>query len=229
MLDRTTDGLGLWVRSEWRRGWRSLLGLALLIGVGDETDLVFFTTPDGLARLQGSEPVAVDGAFVRLGDIKSAGRARLADLGFVPATPPSRVANLGQIGSVPRLLAIALAVLGIGGATHGLLVATTQRRADIAVARALGFTPRQAASSNRWQGLVITVVAVVVGVPLGMIVGRVVWKQVAAGVGAVDLVSIPWPMVLIAPLIALAVMVLVASIVGRRAAQLQPATVLRSE
>ena len=62
-----------------------------------------------------------------------------------------------------------------------------------------------------------------------MIIGRVVWKQVAAGVGAVDLVSIPWPMILIAPVIALAVMVAVASIVGRRAAQLQPAAVLRSE
>ncbi len=65
--------------------------------------------------------------------------------------------------------------------------------------------------------------------PLGVVVGRLVWKQVAAGVGAVDLVSIPWPMILIAPVIAVAVMVAVASIVGRRSARLQPATVLRSE
>lgn len=34
MIDRATAGLGLWVRSEWRRGWRSLLGLALLIAFG---------------------------------------------------------------------------------------------------------------------------------------------------------------------------------------------------
>ena len=27
-------GLGLWVRSEWRSGWRALLGLALLIALG---------------------------------------------------------------------------------------------------------------------------------------------------------------------------------------------------
>ncbi len=26
--------LGLWVRSEWRNGWRALVGLALLITVG---------------------------------------------------------------------------------------------------------------------------------------------------------------------------------------------------
>ncbi len=34
MLDRTTAGLGLWIRSEWRRGWRPLLGLSLLIALG---------------------------------------------------------------------------------------------------------------------------------------------------------------------------------------------------
>ena len=199
------------------------------ISDGDETDLAFFTTPDGLTRLGGPDSTNVNGAFVRLGDIDTAGRARLAGLGFVPATPPSRVANLGQIGSVPKLLAIALAVLGIGGATHGLLVASTRRRADIAVARALGFTPRQAASSIRWQAIVITTLAVVVGVPLGVIIGRVVWKQVAAGVGAVDLVSIPWPMILVAPILAMVAMTAVASVVGRRAAQLDPAAVLRSE
>ncbi len=196
---------------------------------GDETDLAFVTTPDGLTRLQGSDQLAIDGAFLRLGDADAAARARLADLGFVPATPPSRIANLSQIGSVPRLLALALAVLGLGGATHGLLVASTRRRADLAVARALGFTPRQAAASVRWQGVVMTALAVVVGVPLGVIVGRLVWKQVAAGVGAVDLVSVPWPAIVIAPLAALAAMVTVASIVGRRAARLRPAIVLRSE
>ncbi len=196
---------------------------------GDETDLAFVTTPDGLTRLQGSDQLAIDGAFLRLGDADAAARARLADLGFVPATPPSRIANLSQIGSVPRLLALALAVLGLGGATHGLLVASTRRRADLAVARALGFTPRQAAASVRWQGVVMTALAVVVGVPLGVIVGRLVWKQVAAGVGAVDLVSVPWPAIVIAPLAALAAMVTVASIVGRWAARLRPAIVLRSE
>jgi ABC-type lipoprotein release transport system permease subunit len=196
---------------------------------GDETDLAVVTTPDGLMRLQSSDQLAIEGAFIRLGDIDAGGRSRLADLGFVPTTPPSRIANLAQIGSVPKLLAIALALLGIGGATHGLLVASTRRRADLAVARALGFTPRQAASSIRWQGSMITAIAVVVGVPLGVVIGRLVWKQVAQGVGAVDLVSIPWPMILIAPLVALAAMVTVASIVGRRAARLQPAAVLRSE
>jgi ABC-type lipoprotein release transport system permease subunit len=196
---------------------------------GDETDLAFVTTPDGLARLQSANELAINGAFIRLDEDAADARTRLAELGFAPATPPSRVGNLGQIGSVPRLLAIALAALGIGGTTHALLVATSRRQADIAVARAMGFTPRQAASSIRWQGMVITALAIVAGVPLGVVVGRLVWKQVTTGVGAVDLVSIPWPMILVAPLAAVAGIVVIASIIGRRAARIRPASVLRSE
>lgn len=196
---------------------------------GDETDLAFVTTPDGLTRLQSYDKLAHNGAFLRLGDADDASRALLADLGFTPATPPSRVANLSQIGSVPRLLALALALLGIGGTTHTLLVATTRRRADLEAARALGFTQRQAASSVRWQGIVITAIAVAVGVPLGVIIGRLVWKQVAGGVGAVDLVSVPWSVIVIAPTAVLTSLIAVASIVGRRAAALRPASALRSE
>ena len=71
--------------------------------------------------------------------------------------------------------------------------------------------------------------AIVIGVPVGLFVGRVVWKQVADGVGAVDLVSIPWLAVVVIPIAALVIVTAMASIVGCRAAALDPATVLRSE
>ena len=76
----------------------------------------------------------------------------MIDLGWQPVTPPSKVSNLAEIGSVPRLLAIALAALGLAGALHALLVAVSRRRRDIAIARALGFTPRQARTAVCWQG-----------------------------------------------------------------------------
>ena len=154
---------------------------------------------------------------------------RLEALGFTAAQPPSRVANLDQIGTVPRLLAVALAALGLGGVIHGLLVARTRRRSDLAVREPSVFAPRQVAATVRWQGFVITVIASVVGVPLGLFVGRVVWKQVASGVGAVDLVSIPWIVMIVSPVVALGAVTVASSIIGHRAARLRPAAVLRSE
>ena len=196
---------------------------------GDETDMAFFVTPEGLSRLQITDEPAVDGAYVRLGDVDDGVRQRLADLGWTPTTPPSRVANLSEIGSVPRLLAIALGALGLGGVVHSLLVASRRRRHDLAVATSLGFTRAQLASTVRWQGLLTASAAIVVGLPLGVIVGRLIWKQVADGVGALDLVSIPWATVGIVPAVALLVVGAMATIVGRHTARLDPARTLRGE
>jgi ABC-type antimicrobial peptide transport system permease subunit len=184
----------------------------------------------GLDRLRsaGGAP-QLTGALVRVGGAGDSTVQRLVDLGWEPTTPPSKVGNLSQIGSVPRLLAGALAALGLAGIIHALLIAVTRGRGDIAVARALGFTPRQARATIIWQGLATTAAAIVIGVPVGVVIGRVVWKQVADGVGAIDLVSIPWLAFAIIPTAALIAVTATAAIVGSLAARLHPAAVLRSE
>ena len=153
----------------------------------------------------------------------------MLELGWQPTTPPSKVGNLSQIGAVPRLLAAALAALGLAGIAHASLMAVTRRRGDIAVARALGFTPRQARATIIWQGIAISIAAIVIGVPTGVLVGRVVWKRVAEGVGALDLVSIPWLAFAVIPVTALAAVTVLTAAIGYRAARLRPAAVLRSE
>lgn len=196
---------------------------------GDDTDTAFVPTSDGLRRLDGNDDLSANGGFVRLVAPTVDSVERMEALGFRPTVPPSRVASLDQIGSVPRMLATALVALGLGGTIHSLLVAGSRRRSEIAVAKALGFTRRQAASAIRWQGVVSCAIAVLVGVPAGLLFGRVVWKQVATGVGAVDLVSIPWKVMLVTALTALAAVVVVASLVGHRVARVSTATALRSE
>ena len=197
---------------------------------GDETDAFMVVTMDGLGRLvRKGSGMDFAGAVVRAGEADAASRQRLVDLGWQPVTPPSKVSNLAEIGSVPRLLAIGLAALGLAGALHALLVAVSRRRRDIAIARALGFTPRQARTAVCWQGATTTCAAIVIGIPLGILIGRVVWKQVTSGVGAVDLVSVPWLSFAVIPVIVLAAVTSAAAIIGRRAASLQPAAVLRSE
>lgn len=196
---------------------------------GDETEQTFFLTPDGLDRLQPADEQTLANAYVRLGSVDDEVRQRLADLGWIATIPPSRVSSLSEIGSVPRLLATALAVLGLGGVTHSLLVAGRRRRRDLAVARSLGFTRHQVASTMRWQGVLTAGVAIVVGLPLGALLGRLVWKHVASGVGAIDLVSIPWAMVLLVPVTTLLVVGCVASVIGHNTAGHDPARALRGE
>jgi hypothetical protein len=196
---------------------------------GDQTDQEFYVTSEGLARIQPAEQQTIEGAFLRLGDAGASTRQRLAELGWVPAVPPSSVANLGEIGSVPRLLALALCVLGLGGATHSLLVAGRKRRHDLAVATSLGFTRRQLATTMRWQGVLTAGAALLIGLPLGAIAGRVIWKRVADGVGALDLVSIPWTVALLLPLATLLAVGGVAAIIGHRTSMLDPARTLRGE
>ena len=196
---------------------------------GDETDMMFFVTPEGLNRMQPAGAHSMDGAYVRLGDVDDDVRERLLDLGWTPARPPSRVANLGQIGSVPRLLAGALAALGLGGVAHSLIVASRRRRHDLAVASSLGFTRGQLASTVRWQGLLTTTAAIVIGLPVGALIGRLVWKRVAEGVGALDLVSIPWATFVVVPAAALLIVGALGTVVGQRTARLDPARTLRGE
>ena len=196
---------------------------------GDETEMAAVVTGDGLQRLLSSGDVRIDGAMLRTGELDERSMRRLEALGWDAVGPPSRVASLEQIGSVPRLLAIALGALGLGGVIHTLLLASRRRRHDLAVVTALGFTRRQVASTVRWQGVLTAGAGVLVGVPLGVIVGRVVWKQVADGVGAVDLVSIPWLVLLLVPVVALLTVGGVASVVGHRTAMRNPARTLRGE
>ena len=198
---------------------------------GDETDQAMVLTVDGLSRLQANpgDQLDLDGAFVRVGGGDQTTIDRLMAVGWREVTAPSTVSNLSQIGSVPRLLAGALAALGLAGAVHVLLLAVNRRGSDLAVARALGFTPRQARSSIVWQGVATAGAAIVIGIPLGVLIGRVVWKRVTDGVGAVDLVSIPWLAFAAVPALTLGAVTVAAWIVGRRAATLVPAVVLRSE
>jgi hypothetical protein len=63
---------------------------------------------------------------------------------------------------------------GQAGSEHGAVP-----NGDLAVLRALGLTPRQAAGCVGWRAGVIGVVALTVGIPRGTVVGRQVWRLVA--------------------------------------------------
>jgi ABC-type lipoprotein release transport system permease subunit len=142
---------------------------------------------------------------------------------------PQDVVNLENVRSLPRVLAIFLAFLGIAAVGHVLVTAVRRRRHDLAILRAVGFRPVQAAACIGWQATTVGIIGLVIGIPLGIVAGRLAWRWVADStpllyVGPIAVVAV----VLIVPL-TIVIANLLAALPARRAARIRPATVLRTE
>jgi ABC-type lipoprotein release transport system permease subunit len=154
---------------------------------------------------------------------------RLGDAHLVPMAPPYIVDRFREIGPVPWYLAAMLATLGAAGLFHSSLVTGRRRARELAVARALGFTPGQAAAAVRWQGLATATVGLVIGLVAGVLVGRVVWQNLADNIAVVVAVRLPaW-----VPLLAVAWIIVVALAAtawpSSRTRRTRPAELLRTE
>ncbi len=146
--------------------------------------------------------------------------------GFVSPTygEPVRTADLAELDAMRRvplalggIFAAAMAV-GLG---LGIAMAARTRRRELAVLRTLGFTPRQLASSIRWQALGIVVGAVVVGVPIGVAAGRILARSFLADLGVVATVVTPVLLVFLVIAGALVIGVVAAALPARRVAQIR--------
>ena len=142
---------------------------------------------------------------------------------------PADVVDLERVRTTPVVLAGLLALLGAATVAHALVTTIRRRRRELAMLKTLGFTRRQVSASIAWQASTIAVVAVVVGVPLGVAVGRTLWAVLARSIGVVAEPSVAW----LAVALALPVLVLganaVAAVPAWVAGRTRPATVLRSE
>ncbi|HEY3723982.1 MAG TPA: ABC transporter permease, partial [Acidimicrobiia bacterium] len=105
------------------------------------------------------------------------------DEGVSGSLRPPEVDRLRNIGWVPPLVAALVAVLALVAIAHTLTTTTRRRRRDLAVLRALGFERRQVRATLAWQATTIAAVGLVVGIPLGVVVGSVVWRRVAESIG----------------------------------------------
>jgi ABC-type lipoprotein release transport system permease subunit len=154
---------------------------------------------------------------------------RQLGVGAEPAGLPKDVTYLHNVRTLPLALAGFLTLLGLAAVAHVLVTAVRRRRHDLAVLRAMGFRPRQAAACIAWQATTVAVVAIVLGVPLGIAAGRWSWRWVAEAT----------PLLYVAPVATLAIAVaipgalllanVVAAMPARRAARLRPAETLRTE
>jgi hypothetical protein len=161
----------------------------------------------------------------------AAAEKRLGEFGkeIFDVGPPAAQADLTSVRVQPLLLGGFLVLLGVGALGNALATAVRKRRHDLAIMRSLGMTRRQARLTVAMQATTLAAVGVVFGIPLGLAAGRYSWHVLADAT----------PVVYTAPLAALALLLVIPGAVtaanalaawpARRAAQLQPAEVLRAE
>jgi ABC-type lipoprotein release transport system permease subunit len=172
-------------------------------------------------------------ALVRLRDDELAGAVRdewqAQGLSVhVPETPNS-VGLIRELRAVPIVVGAIVTVLGSAAAAHALVLTVHRRRRDLAVLRTFGLRPGQARGIIRWQAATLALVALLVGVPLGLVLGRVVWTSIAGPSNVVvrSDVNVLGLTVLVVGVAAIAA---AASIwPAHRAAQLRPPDALRAE
>lgn len=142
---------------------------------------------------------------------------------------PTTITDLSRVRSVPATLAGVLALLAFATLAHALAVSVGARRRELAVLRTLGFRRSELSATVRWQATSIAAVALLLGIPIGIALGRATWSWFADSLGASS--SSPAPAALLAG-VALGALLLanvVAFVPARRAAQIHPASTLRSE
>ncbi len=142
---------------------------------------------------------------------------------------PVELARLREIEAFPFLLAAFLTGIGLVAMAHALVVTTRRRRSDIAVLRALGLARRGVYQAVSTQAVVLALLGATIGVPLGIAAGQALWRGLARSLGLVDVVDVPWPLILGATALAAATLAVLALIPARGLVRTRPAVTLRAE
>jgi hypothetical protein len=152
-----------------------------------------------------------------------------APMSVLSAQRPAEIVNYRSMGSIPAFLGAGLAVGAVVALGLTLVASVRRRRRDLALLKMLGFTRRQLAAVIAWQSSVAVAVGTVIGIPLGIVLGRLLWDAFAHEINAVPAPSVPVLSVVVIAFGALALANALAAIPGRIAANAPIALLLRAE
>jgi ABC-type lipoprotein release transport system permease subunit len=110
-----------------------------------------------------------------------------------------------------------------------LVASVRRRRRDLALLKTLGFTRAQLAAAIAWQSTAAVGIGTVVGIPLGIVVGRLLWGLFAGEIHAVPSPTVPVASMVVVGFAALVLANVVAAIPGRVATRTPTALLLRAE
>jgi ABC-type lipoprotein release transport system permease subunit len=213
-----------------------IVGQTVVPGLSDPSPLsdVAAFTARGLARLGDSNGGWDFVVRFAPGVERADAVRRLRELGGpdgVPLSPevPAEIDRVHRIEGLPVALGVFVAVVALVAVEFALVTAVRRRRRDLAVFKTLGFRRRQVRGTIAWHATTVACIGLLLGIPLGLAVGRLVWGAVAENLGVST--SATWPVLGIALLVPAALLVvnLLAAFPAHRAARTRPAVVLRSE
>ncbi len=111
---------------------------------------------------------------------------------------PGDIKNYAAIRDTPLVLAAVLALLAVGTLAHVLLTGVRRRRRDLAVLKTLGCTRSQIHGIVAWEASALAAAALLAGIPLGVIAGRLAWAVFADAAGVASQATVEVPLALLA-------------------------------
>ena len=142
---------------------------------------------------------------------------------------PATVRSYGSALGIEYVLVALVALLGLAAVAYTVGTSIRRRRRDFAVLEAMGLTSRQLFQTITCQAMTIAVIALLVGVPLGVALGRIGWRAFAQGLGVGPDAVVPAGPLAIGAATSVAVAIGIAASFFTSLRRTQPAVVLRTE
>ena len=99
------------------------------------------------------------------------------DIAVLTVQRPAEIVNYHSMGTTPGVLAGGLALGAVVALSLTLVTSVRHRRHELALLKTFGCTQRQLASAIASQSTVIAIVGLIIGVPLGLALGRILWDS----------------------------------------------------
>ena len=98
-------------------------------------------------------------------------------------TRAADIRNYDEMGSLPIVLTALLAAAALLAVVTTLFAAPRARRHDLAVLKTIGLERSQVRGHALAQALITVAIALIVGIPLGIVAGRLTWSRYAHDIG----------------------------------------------
>ncbi|MEY2522889.1 MAG: putative transport system permease protein [Ilumatobacteraceae bacterium] len=207
-------------------------GLAVVPGLGANDGLGSggIVTMGGLTRIDSKALVTSAAVNLRVSLEKFfSSIPEFANLPPNPVYRPASIRSVARIRAIPFILAAVLAGLALLTVGHVMVTSMRTRRRDLAILRSLGADRGWITRAVHWQATVLTALPVVVGIPVGIVLGRLIFGAFADSMGAVRDAAMPLLTIAVGGFAVVIVANGVAAVVSRRTRRRDPALLLQSE